>query len=61
MIGSYGFKSEFYSLTEMPTDFQKAIDTTLIELTNTYCFLDDILIMSCGTLKKYMARVGKFL
>ena len=30
----------------MPAEFQKATDYTLIDLKNTYCFLDDILIIS---------------
>ena len=33
----------------MPTEFQKAIDYTLIVLTNTYCVLDDILVVSKGS------------
>ena len=30
----------------MPAEFQKAMDCTLIRLKNTYCFLDDFLIVS---------------
>ena len=30
----------------MLAEFQKAIDCTLAGLTNTFCFLDDILIVS---------------
>ena len=33
----------------MPTEFQKAVDYTPIGLKNTYCFLDDILIVSKGS------------
>ena len=33
----------------MPADFQKAIDCTIIGLNNTFCFLDDILIVSKGS------------
>ena len=29
----------------MPAEFQKAMDYTLIGLKNTFCFLDDIVIM----------------
>ena len=33
----------------MPAEFQKALDYTLIGLKNTFCFLDDILIVSKGS------------
>ena len=46
MTGTYRFKTGFYGLTDMPTEFQKAIDCTLAGLTNTFCFLDDILTVS---------------
>ena len=47
--GTYRFKTGFYGLTDMPAEFQKAMDYTLVGLTNTYCFLDDILIVSKGS------------
>ena len=40
--GIYHFKTGFYGLTDMPAEFQKAMDYTLIGLKNTFCFLDDI-------------------
>ena len=49
MTGTYRFKTGFYGLTDMPAEFQKAMDYTLIGLTNTFCFLDDILIVSKGS------------
>ena len=49
MTGTYRFKTGFYGLTGMPAGFQKAIDYTLIGLKNTFCFLDDILIVSKGS------------
>ena len=42
----------------MPAEFQKAIDNTLINLPNTFCFLDDILIASRGTKEEHMALVN---
>ena len=33
----------------MPAEFQKAMDSTLIGLKNTFCFLDDILIVRKGS------------
>ena len=40
---TYRFQTEFYGLADMPAEFQKAMDKTLIGLKNNYCFLDDIL------------------
>ena len=44
--GTYRFKTGSYGLTDMPAGFQKAMDYTLVGLTNTYCFLDDIIVVS---------------
>ena len=49
MTGTYRFKTGFYCLTDMPAEFQKAMDYTLIGLKNTFCFLDDILIVRKGS------------
>ena len=49
MTGTYRFKTGFYGLTDMPAEFQKAMNYTLIGLKNTFCFLDDILIVSKGS------------
>ena len=49
MTGTYRFKTGFYGLTDMPAEFQKAMDFTLIGLKKTFCFLDDILIVSKGS------------
>ena len=38
MTGTYRFKTGFYGLTDMPAEFQKAMDYTLIGLKNTFCF-----------------------
>ena len=46
MTGTYRFKTGFYGLTDMPAEFQKAIHCTLAGLENSFCFLDDILIVS---------------
>ena len=62
MTGTYRFKIEFYGLTDMPAEFQKTMDYTLIGLQNTYCFVDDILIASKGSeaeLKKYVLKCLK--
>ena len=59
--GTYRFKTGFYGLTDMPAEFQKAMDYTLIGLQNTYCFLDDIIIVSTGTDADHLAYVFKCL
>ena len=59
--GTYRFKTGFYGLTDMTAEFQKAMDYTLIGLQNTYCFLDDIIIVSTGTEAGHLAYVFKCL
>ena len=54
VTGTYHFKNGLYGITDTPVEFQNAIAAILIGLTNTYCFLDDILIVSCKTLEKHM-------
>ena len=43
--GTYRFITGFYGLTDMPAAFQKVMDYTLVGLKNTYCFLDDIIVI----------------
>ena len=59
--GTYRFKTGFYGLRDMPAEFKKAMDYTLIGLQNTYCFLDDIIIVSTGTEADHLAYVIKSL
>ena len=61
MTGTYRFKTGFCGLTDMPAEFQKAIDSTLACLDNTFCFLDDILIVSRGRNEKRLNLVRKCL
>ena len=61
MTGTYRFKTGFYGLTDMPAEFQKAIDCTLAVLDNTFCFLDNILIVSRGGIEKHLDLVRKCL
>ena len=59
--GTYRFKTGFYGLTDMPTEFQKAMDRTLIGLLNTFCYLDDVLVCSVGTLEEHNRLVEEAL
>ena len=61
LTGTYRFQTGFYGLTDMPAEFQKAMDYSLFGLNNTYCFLDDILIVSKGSLEEHKRYVMKCL
>ena len=57
--GSYRFKTDFYGLTDMPKEFQKAMDKTLQGLSGVFCFLDNILIVSKGSVMDQNILVDK--
>ena len=59
--GFYRFKLGFFGLIDMPAEFQKKMDYTLIGLQNTYCFLGDIIIVNAGTETDHLAYVTKCL
>ena len=46
MTGTYRPKTGFYGTTDLPAEFQKAVDYTAIGLKNTVCFLDDMITES---------------
>ena len=51
--GTYRFITGFYGLIDMPALFQKVIDYIIVGLDNTYCFPDDIIIVSRGSKEDY--------
>ena len=51
--GTYRFLTGFYGLVDMAAEFQKAMDRTLNHAKNTFCFIDDILIVSKGEEKDH--------
>ena len=57
--GTYRFKTGFYGLTDMPKEFQKAMDNTLQGLSGVFCFLDDFLIVSKGSINDHNILVNK--
>ena len=59
--GTYRFITGFYGLTDMPAEFQKAIDNILKGLKDTYSFLDDKIIVSGGGIKSHKEKVFKCL
>ena len=61
MTGTYRFNAGFYGRTDMPAEIQKAMDCTLAGLDNTFCFLNEILIVSRGGTEKHLDLVRKCL
>ena len=59
--GTYQFQTGFYGLTVMPAEFQKAIDLTLTNCTNTYAYLDDSLIATKGSLDVHKQKLQSVL
>ena len=59
--GTYKFLNGFYGLTDLPATFQKMIDTTLDGLDSTYAFLEDIIIITKGTIEKHEEEIDKTL
>ena len=46
---TYRFLTGFYGLADMPAEFQSAMDRTLNHAKNTFCFLDNLLVVSKGS------------
>ena len=57
----YQFQTGFYGLTDIPAEFQKAIDLTLNKEKDTFAFLDDTLIISHGTKDDHMNKLKRIL
>ena len=55
--GTYQFQTGFYGLTDMPAEFQKAVDLTLTNCDNTYAYLDDILIVTKGAIETHRQKL----
>ena len=48
MTGTYRFKTGFYGFSDMPAEFQKAMDITLVGLRNTHCIQAFTIIYNCS-------------
>ena len=59
--GTYRFLTGFYGLANLLAEFQKAKDHSLNRAKNTFCFLDDILVVSKGEKKEQQKPVINFL
>ena len=59
--GTYRFINGFYGLTDMPATFQKTIDKTLEGINSKFAFLDDILVITKGSLNEHENELNKIL
>ena len=59
--GTYRFLNGFYGLTYMPATFQKLIDKTLEGITSKFVFLDDILVITKGSINEHEKELDKIL
>ena len=57
-ILTFRFKNGFYVLTDLPTEFQKAMDCTLQGLDGIIQHLDDILVVTKGDVEEHNVLVG---
>ena len=57
--GTYRFKTGFYGLTDMPTEFQKAMECTLQGLEGVICYLVDVLLVTKGDIQEHNELVEK--
>ena len=59
--GTYRFLKGFYGLTDVPTTFQKTINITLGNCHHKIAFLDDILLITKGTIAEHEKELDKLL
>ena len=59
--GTYESLNGFYGLTDLPATFQKMMDTTLDGIDSTNAFLDNIIIITKGTIEKHEEEIDKTL
>ena len=52
--GTYRFITGYYGLTVMPTEFQKRMDLTLVNLKGVFVYIDDILIVTKATKNEHL-------
>ena len=61
VTGTYRFINGFYGLTDLPAPFQKTIDKTLEGINSKFAFLDDILVITKGSLNEHENELDKIL
>ena len=60
-IGTYRFIKGFYGLTDMLATFQQIMDFTLANINSAHAFLDDIIIITKGSLTNHETELNKVL
>ena len=55
--GTYLFKTGIFGFTDMPTEFQKAMECTFQGLDGVICYLDDILLVTKGNMEDHIILV----
>ena len=55
--GTYKFQTRFYGITDIPAEFQKVVDLTLTNCNNPYAYLDNILIVTKGTIETHRQKL----
>ena len=61
ITGTYRCINGFYGLTDMPATFQKTIDKTLHDIKSKFAYLDDILIITKGTIEEHVKELDKIM
>ena len=56
VFGTYQFHTKIYGLTDMRAEFQKAIDLSLTNCSNKYAYLDDVLIVTKGSIDIHIQK-----
>ena len=51
-MGIYQFKMGFYGLTSMPAEFQRVMESILLEFPQAHAFIDDFLITKPNTSRR---------
>ena len=59
--GTYRFINGFFRLKDMPTIFQKTIEKSLNDIKSKCVYLDDIIIITKGTLEEHEKELDKIL
>ena len=59
--GTYRFVTGHYGLTIMPTEFQKVLDLTLVNIDCTFVYIDDIFIVTRGNKEVHMQKVREIM
>ena len=59
--GTYRFLNGLFGLTDMPATFQKTINKTLEGISSMFAFLDDILLLTKGSIRDHEKELDKIL